>query len=202
VRDVDFSVTPGEVVTLVGPNGAGKTTLLKMLAGLTSPTSGTVERFGSVNAVLHTTLLYDELSARENLRFSARLCGPVDDSRIEGLLDRVGLTAAKDQRVRTFSRGMQQRLSIARALLHDPDVLLLDEPLNSLDEQGGRLVLEILGEQDARAAVVVTHQVDRIFDVTTSVGYLVRGVLHGPTPVAGLDVEDVRKRQRELIANA
>ncbi len=204
VRGVDLSVSAGDVVVLLGPNGAGKTTLLKMLAGLMQPNEGSVERHGSIYAVMHETHLYETLTAVENLVFAARLKGSVDRQVIHRLLQLVGLTTWQDNRVMTYSRGMKQRLSIARALLNDPDVLLLDEPLSSLDEEGCSLVLGLLSGSDGtpRAAVVVTHQIDRLLSSSSSVGFLVGGRLHGPLPVDGMTVADVNCRYRELLANA
>ncbi len=135
----------GEYVTLVGPNGAGKTTLLRILATLIRPTSGTVRIAGMdvaragpeirryIGFLSHRTLLYEDLTAEQNLRFYARLYGIPDASaRMDELLQRVGLADRRHDLVRTFSRGMQQRLAVARALIHCPSILLLDEPYTGL----------------------------------------------------------------------
>ncbi len=142
-RQVSLSLQSGDVLALVGPNGAGKTTLLRVLAGLLKPTDGSVDRRGTVGLVAHHTMAYDALTARENLVFVGRLWGIDDGNRIDALLDRVGLSKWGEQRTATFSRGMAQRLAIARALVHDPEILLLDEPLNNLDEPGAQVVLDV-----------------------------------------------------------
>jgi len=143
---VNLAVEDGEFVILVGPNGAGKTTLLRTVATLTRPTSGTVRIAGldplkaglmvrrQIGYLSHRTLLYDDLSAAQNLLFYARMYGVADpDVRIAELLDRVDLADRGDDLVRSYSRGMQQRLAVARTMLHRPQLLLLDEPYTGLD---------------------------------------------------------------------
>ncbi len=201
-RQVSLSIKPGEVLALIGPNGAGKTTLLRVMAGLLKPTDGTVDRRGTIGLVAHHSMGYDALTARENLAFAARLWGINDAGRIEGLLDQVGLSKWGEQRTATFSRGMTQRFAIARALVHDPEILLLDEPLNNLAEPGAQIVLEMMGELAGRgrAMVVVTHQFERIATVATSVGYLLGGTLDGPEPVDGSAADAVSVKYRRLLA--
>jgi heme exporter protein A len=203
-NDVTVSLGRGEVLALVGPNGAGKTTLLRVLAGLLKPTTGTVERNGTVGLVAHHSMGYDALTARENLAFAARLWGISDGDRIDRLLEQIGLAKWGEMRSANFSRGMTQRLAIARALIHDPDILLLDEPLNSLDEPGTQVVLDVIGDLAGRdrALAVVTHQFERIASVATSVGYLVGGTLVGPEPVDGRAAETVSQKYRSLLASA
>src|SRR5690606_12847949 len=143
LKKLDLSIERGECVALLGPNGSGKSTLLRLLSGLSKPTSGTITVGGwelpreaaavraQIGMVSHKPLLYENLTARENLHFFARLynLSPAErDERMNALLERVGLARRAGDLIRTYSRGMQQRLSIARALLHNPDVLLLDEP--------------------------------------------------------------------------
>ena len=143
---VDLHVAPGECVVLCGPNGAGKTTLLRILATLARPTSGDVRIAGldpakagadvrrQIGFLSHRTLLYDDLTAEQNLAFYARMYAiPDAQARIDDLLERVGLTARRHDLVRTYSRGMQQRLAVARAVLHRPALVLLDEPYTGLD---------------------------------------------------------------------
>ncbi len=201
---VTLSLRRGEALALIGPNGAGKTTLLRMLSGLLKPSSGAIERHGTVGFVAHHSMAYDALTARENLTFAARLWGITDATRIDELLDQVGLARARDQRVDTYSRGMTQRLAIARALIHDPDILLLDEPLNSLDEPGVEMVLRFMKDFTARghALVIVTHQFERVAPVATAVGYLVGGSLDGPEPVGGRPPQAVSAKYRTLLAHA
>jgi len=160
LEDVSFDVRAGEALVVRGANGSGKTTLLRILAGLLRPTTGTVLRAGGLGYLAHHSMLYDALTARENLRFVARLHGLAPAGTSDSLIERLGLDGRADDPVSTYSRGMIQRLALARALLIDPQVLLLDEPLSHLDEPGSRVVLEILGEQRrrGRALVVVSHQ--------------------------------------------
>ncbi len=208
--DVTFSLRRGEVLALLGPNGAGKTTLLRVLAGLLRPSGGSVTRNGTVGLVAHNSMAYDALTARENLAFAAKLWGIVDPERVEELLDRLGLVRWQDQRVATFSRGMTQRLAIARALIHQPDILLLDEPFHSLDDPGvadvvrllGELVSEGRGRGRGRAIVLVTHQLERLVQLATSVGYLVHGTLVGPEPMDDRSVETIAARYRGLLNRA
>lgn len=173
---VDLSIGEGEFVTLVGPNGAGKTTLLRILATLSRPSSGTVQIGGldaarngeqirrRIGFLSHRTLLYDDLTADQNLRFYARMYDIADESaRIGDLLGRVGLGMRRGDRVQTFSRGMKQRLAVARAVLHKPEVLLLDEPYTGLDPQAAQtltdLLLELAGE--GRLILLTTHRISR-----------------------------------------
>ena len=206
--DVTFSLRRGEVLALLGPNGAGKTTLLRVLAGLLRPSGGSVTRNGTVGLVAHNSMAYDALTARENLAFAAKLWGIVDPERVEELLDRLGLVRWQDQRVATFSRGMTQRLAIARALIHQPDILLLDEPFHSLDDPGVADVVRLLGELVSegrgrgRAIVLVTHQLERLVQLATSVGYLVHGTLVGPEPMDDRSVETIAARYRGLLNRA
>lgn len=173
---VDLSIGAGEFVTLVGPNGAGKTTLLRILATLSRPSSGTVQIGGwdasrdgeqirrRIGFLSHRTLLYDDLTPDQNLRFYARMYDiPGASVRIRDLLDRVGLGMRRYDRVQTFSRGMKQRLAVARAVLHEPEVLLLDEPYTGLDPQAVQtltdLLLELVGE--GRLILLTTHRMSR-----------------------------------------
>jgi len=166
------TATLGERRTLVvfGPNGAGKSTLLRVLATLLRPTAGAARVLGHdvhadgwrvrgrIGFLGHEPLLYGDLSARENLAYHARLHGlRRPDERIEELLERVGLARRAGDRVHTFSRGMTQRLAVCRAVLHDPDVLLLDEPRANLDPAGIELVEPLIGRTSGRTRVVTSH---------------------------------------------
>ena len=192
LRDLSFQVAPGEFVSLMGPNGAGKTTLLRILATLSRPTRGAVTIAGQalpkgadrarrqIGFLSHQPLLYGELSAEENLRFFARMFDlPRDDRHIDALLEQVDLAERRHDRARTFSRGMQQRLSIARVLLHDPSVVLLDEPFTGLDPDASDRLAETLRRlHDGRRAVVMTtHDLDRGLSLCDRALLIARGRL-------------------------
>jgi len=204
VREATFALRHGEVLTILGPNGAGKTTLLRMLAGLTRATSGTIHRNGTIDAVMHGTMLYNALSGVENLMFAARLRRIRDRDRVHSLLERVGLWDWRFDRVSTYSRGMQQRLAIARALLSNPDVLLLDEPLNSLDDPGSEMLLGIIDEfaKGGGSVAMVTHQFARVASVTTAVGYLIAGTFDGPHDIHEMTPEMVTAEYRRRVSGA
>lgn len=204
LNGVNLELQGGTALLLVGPNGAGKTTLLRVLAGLLHAGTGRVERSGRVGLVAHYSMLYDALTARENLRFFARLHGVQGVRRADELLERMGLGAFGDERVGAFSRGMTQRLAIARALLHDPDILLLDEPLTGLDDASCEKVLEVLGElrDRGRALLIASHQLAELLGVVTSVGFLVKGVLAAVEPVGDRGVGAINTRYREVTGRA
>lgn len=175
LKDVTFDLAAGGFLLLLGPNGAGKTTLLRMLATLLTPSAGSVRVCGldareqaaevrrAVGLVGHSPLLYGDLTARENLRFYARMYLLADmPGLVDEALERVGLGLRADDPTRTFSRGMRQRLALARALLHRPRVLLLDEPYAGLDTRAAALLDRILDERAGSASVVlVTHDPGR-----------------------------------------
>jgi heme exporter protein A len=186
--DVSFALHRGEAFLLVGPNGAGKTTLLRVLAGLLRQTTGQVERRATVGMVAHDPMLYPALTARENLRFFARLHG-VDGARVTDLLEQVGLTHRAHDRVGTFSRGMLQRMAIARALVHQPDVLLFDEPLSGLDDAASRALVTLLVELRDRgtAMILVSHQLELLRGVGTHIVRMAGGRLGPIDPLEGRD---------------
>ncbi len=190
LRGLDLEVRAGEFLALLGPNGAGKTTLLRILASLSRPTAGEVRIGGyrlphqaaavrrRLGVVSHQPLLYGDLSAEENLRFYARLYGLGNSAeRIEQVLDLVGLGARRRDLVRTYSRGMQQRLAIARALLHDPEVLLLDEPYTGLDQDASAMLDSVLRQVAAqgRTVVMTSHDLSRAAALATRFAVLSRG---------------------------
>jgi heme exporter protein A len=169
---VSFALAAGQTLAVLGPNGAGKTTLLKVLATLLRPHEGDVHVLGNalpdeawkvrghVGYLGHEPALYRSLTARENLAFAAKLHG-VDGSRVDALLEAVGLARRADDRIEEFSRGMRQRIAAARAVLHDPPLLLLDEPLSALDVRAVELLEPLIGRASGRTRVLVTHDVER-----------------------------------------
>ncbi|HEU4975321.1 MAG TPA: heme ABC exporter ATP-binding protein CcmA [Baekduia sp.] len=166
--DVSLTLEPGRTLVVFGPNGAGKTTLLRVLATLLRPHAGTVRVLGRelpdegwavrgrIGFLGHASLLYRDLTARENLRFHARLHG-VAAARVDVVLEQVGLERRADEPVHTFSRGMVQRAAVARAVLHDPELLLLDEPTANLDPHATELVEPLIGAASGRTRVVTSH---------------------------------------------
>jgi ABC-type multidrug transport system ATPase subunit len=172
-RDLSFELDRGGALVVTGPNGSGKTTLLRLLVGLAVPSRGTLEvgvdraRLGFVG---HEPLVYRELTALENLDLFGRLYRvPERRERIGMLLERFGLWDARGERVSAFSRGMTQRLALCRALLHEPALLVLDEPHSALDEQGAQLVDQELGELAGGTTIVVaTHEPARMDAFATS----------------------------------
>ncbi|MEW5986068.1 MAG: heme ABC exporter ATP-binding protein CcmA [Chloroflexota bacterium] len=190
LRGVNLHVRPGEFVGLVGPNGAGKTTLLRIVATLLKPSEGEVSVGGwplpqhadkvrdHIGLVSHQPLLYGDLTAAENLTFFARLYQlDKPNEQVTAALKLVGLAARGRDPVRTFSRGMIQRLTIARATLHGPDVLLLDEPYTGLDPEASRLLDELLSQQAAagRTILMITHDLARGLNVCERIAVLNRG---------------------------
>ena len=174
LHPTDLIIPRGQTVLLVGANGAGKSTLLRLVAGLCRPSAGNVKINGrdpqrtpearaEIGLLSHQTLLYDQLTARENLRFFAQLYGLDNpDQRLAAALATVGLNERLDQRVGSFSRGMKQRLAIARAILHDPSILLLDEPFTGLDAKASAALHHLVRRlrQEGRTCILVTHRLD------------------------------------------
>ncbi len=167
IRDLDLDVERGSFLLLTGPNGSGKTTLLRLIAGLLVPTAGELDvdvRRERIGFLGHEPLVYQELTALENLDLYGRLYRvPERRERIGMLLERFGLWDARNQRADSFSRGMLQRLALCRTWLHDPELLVLDEPFSALDEEGATLLDRELGELRANATFVVsTHDPARL----------------------------------------
>ncbi len=190
LRGVNFVAARGEFVALLGPNGAGKTTFLRILASLSRPNAGEVRVAGrrlpheaaavrrGLGVVSHQPLLYGDLTAEENLRFFGRLYNvPVLEERIVEMLHLVGLYRRRKDLVRTYSRGMQQRLAIARAILHDPEVLLLDEPYTGLDQDASAMLDEVLQHvaSQGRTVVMTSHDLSRIALLASRFDVLARG---------------------------
>jgi heme exporter protein A len=190
LRDISFAVETGACMALLGRNGAGKTTLLRILAGLSRAARGRVSICGGdtrdraarleVGSIGHGISLYDELSALENLKLFANVYG-VENPRRAAMewLERTGLDKVRDGLVREFSRGMRQRLAVARAFLHDPSVLLLDEPFTALDDRAIALLQSLLRAAigEGRTVVISTHQLREALELATHVTMLERGRL-------------------------
>jgi heme ABC exporter ATP-binding subunit CcmA len=167
---IDVSLDAGGFLLVTGPNGSGKTTLLRVLAGLTAPTAGELQLPARelVGYLGHEPLVYRELTPLENLQLFARLYHvPEGTARIGMLLERFGLWDVRHERVQTFSRGMQQRLGLCRILLHEPQLLVLDEPFNALDAAGSELLDGLFEELAGRALVVATHDPERVERLAT-----------------------------------
>jgi len=198
VNGVSFSLAPGEFLTIFGPNGAGKTTLLRILGGGLHPSSGEVriggERLdptqtdwrGRIGVLSHQTFLYGHLSAAENLAFYAALYGVDGRERVDAGLARVGLQDRANDRVRTFSRGMRQRLALARTLLHDPELVLLDEPYTGLDAHASAVLRDVLRalKDGRRTVVMVTHNLSEGLELADRVAIQVRGRFVHESPAA------------------
>ncbi len=190
LRGLNFSVQPGEFVALLGPNGSGKTTFLRILASLSQPSLGEVLVAGyklpgqsaavraRLGVVSHLPLLYGDLTAEENLRFYGRMYGvPQLADRITEVLVMTGLEHRRRDLVRTFSRGMQQRLAIGRAILHDPEVMLFDEPYTGLDQDASVMLDGLLRTVAAqgRTIVMTSHDLARAEEIATRFDVLSRG---------------------------
>lgn len=203
LRALELQVVRGEFVALLGPNGSGKSTLLRLLAGLSRPNSGTIRIGGwelpkeaaairsQIGMVAHKPLIYENLTARENLAFFGRLYHLPPRTlpeRITTALERVGLDRRADDLARSFSRGMQQRLSIARALLHDPHVLLFDEPYTGLDQAACGTLDTILREAyiAGHTIVMTTHELERAAALASRAVILMRGKISYDQPVGTL----------------
>ena len=199
LRGINLTVAAGEAVALLGPNGSGKSTLLRILVTATRPTFGEVRVCGvpssegdvvrrHVGLLSDRPPLYNELTALENLKFAAAMYGlRVTDDDLRGALAEVGLSRAAGARVGTFSQGMAQRLSVARAALHNPDLVLLDEPYNALDAEGLRLVDQLLARVRAagKTAILATHHIAKGLALCDRVIALRGGRLVFDGPTAG-----------------
>lgn len=223
LRGINLELRQGEFLTLLGPNGAGKTTLLRILATLAKPTSGEVELAGIplteakssirgiIGVISHQTFLYEDLTPLENLRFYGRLYDvPELEQRIAEVIELVGLTKRANDRVRNFSRGMQQRLSIARAILHNPPILLLDEPDTGLDRHAADMLTQAIHDfgnnTNQRTVIMTTHNLERGLAMSDRVAILVSGKLMqqmrssdlSPDELARLYYETVEATNRKL----
>lgn len=209
LKKLSLDIGRGELTALLGPNGSGKSTLLRLLTGLAKPTAGIITVGGwampqeaaavraQIGMVGHKSLLYEQLTARENMRFFARMYNLEDaDDRIEQRIAQVGLTKHADQIVRTYSRGMQQRLSIARAMLHEPDVLFFDEPYTGLDQDASAMLDDLITQTHAagHTLLMTTHQIERAARIARRVVILSRGQIVYDEPT-----DDISGRQMAAI---
>ena len=216
LRGVDFQVQPGEFVALLGPNGAGKTTFLRILASLSRPSLGEVNIAGyklpqdaaqvraKLGVVTHLPLLYGDLTAEENLRFYARMYNITNNQlRITEVLEMVGLEMRRRDLVRTYSRGMQQRLAIGRAVLHDPDVMLFDEPYTGLDQDASSMLDDVLKTVTAqgRTVVMTSHDLARAEDLATRFDILARGVIAASASRKQLKKSNLLSFYKQVLAN-
>ncbi|PYV57701.1 MAG: heme ABC exporter ATP-binding protein CcmA [Acidobacteria bacterium] len=191
LRGVSLDLSAGKLYAILGENGAGKTTLLRVLAGLAQPTRGTVSMLGTsdlrtvtreIGYMAHPSMLYDELSARENLHYFAALYGISKEDRCASLIQTVGLDPALSRPVGQYSQGMRQRLSLARALIHDPKILLLDEPFSNVDVRSAREIASLLGQlrDSGKTLLVITHQSDLLAEVANDQVWMERGRIVTP----------------------
>ena len=215
VDDVTVSVGAGEALAIFGPNGAGKTTLLRMLGGILRPTSGKARVGGvylpggsdvrrRIGIVSHHSLLYDALTPRENVEFAARLYGVANASeKAERALSSMQILDRADTPVRSLSRGMKQRVSVARATVHDPELVLADEPFTGLDVIGAKALSLLLTELKARGAalVLVTHNVEEGLSLATHAAIMNRGRLVRSEPRSQIDSAAFSQQYEDLVAS-
>ncbi len=213
LRGVDFHVERGEFVALVGPNGAGKTTFMRILASLARPNLGELRVAGfvlpaqaaavrrSIGVLSHQPLLYGDLTAEENLRFYGKMYAVQDlEARIGDTLHLVGLQRRRRDLVRSFSRGMQQRLAIARATLHEPALLLFDEPHTGLDPDAAAMLDDLLREvaQRGRTIVMTSHDLQRASDLATRVDILSKGKIAASFQRGDIDTQRLLETYRSV----
>ena len=213
LRGLNFQVAEGEFVAVVGPNGAGKTTLLRILASLARPTMGEVRVAGKrlpgqagavrrmLGVVSHQPLVYGDLTAEENLRFYGRMYGIANsEPRIEEVLGIVGLTARRRELVRNYSRGMQQRLAIARGILHEPELLLFDEPHTGLDPEAAEILDGLLRKVSGEGCTVVmtSHDLTRASGLASRVDILSGGVIARSVRKGEVEAQELTALYRQV----
>jgi ABC-type multidrug transport system ATPase subunit len=204
LRGVDADFHAGRFHVILGDNGAGKTTLLRALAGLAQPTRGTISILGkspheacrNLGYMAHPSLLYDEMSGMENLRYFARLYDIAGDSRCEEVISAVGLDPELARPVGQYSQGMRQRMSLARSILHDPGILLLDEPFSNVDVHSAREMVGLLaGMRDAGKTIfVITHQAALLEGAADEFVWMQAGKIVDRTPSLAPDITRAEER--------
>lgn len=214
INGLSFEAQEGEFVAILGPNGAGKTTFLRILSSLSKPTLGDVRIAGfrlptesahvrrSLGIVSHLPLLYGDLTGEENLRFYGKMYGVLElNERVNYVLDLVGLFNRKRDLVRTYSRGMQQRLAIGRAILHDPVVMLFDEPHTGLDQDACNMLDSVLLQVAAqgRTVVMTSHDLSRAADLASRFDVLSRGKIISSVEKSDIRVEDLLGFYRDSL---
>lgn len=214
LRNLSFSLSKGEFLTIFGPNGAGKTTLIRILSTITKASSGEIKIADlsfeddsekirrQIGVIAHQTFLYENLTAEENLRFYGKLYDVENLSKkIETILSEVGLELRKKDFVRTFSRGMQQRLAIARAMLHEPSILLLDEPYTGLDQHASGMLTNWLNRlrSSEQTILMVTHDLEQGLELADRIAILVEGQLVFNQEQRGVDVKTFRQTYDDLV---
>jgi heme exporter protein A len=217
LRGISLQIATGECVAIFGPNGAGKTTFLRILSAISRPTGGEILFDGQplqeavfsirrrLGVIAHQSFLYDDLTAEENLLFYARLYEvPRAANRIQEILSEVGLRERARDRVRTYSRGMQQRLTIARAMLHDPALLFLDEPYTGLDQHAASMLTTWLSKlrSERRTILLVTHDLEQGLALADRVVIFLRGKVAWEKPASAIDQQTLRQLYFDLVAGS
>lgn len=214
LRGLDLTIAAGEFVALFGRNGAGKTTFLRILAGLSHASSGEVKispevpaapRYvrGCIGYLSHNTSLYSDMTALENLRFYARLMDvPSDEEFLSDRIAQVGLAGREREPVRNYSRGMQQRLAIARAFLHDPSILLLDEPFTGLDQPGSEFLKNYLKEAQTKGktCLIALHDAQLGYEMADRFVVIERGVAALDMSKQSLSLSDFQEKYKSLVS--
>lgn len=214
IRDISFTLHPGDFLVISGGNGAGKTTLLRLLAKLVKPDTGTIRINGqdiwdesdevryNLGFLSHQIYLYDDLNAVENLRFTARLFGmKAYQSRITNVLQQLHLYHRQYDPVKTYSRGMQQRLALGRAILHDPEILILDEPFTGLDESGVEILTRLIGDykQQNKSAIIVSHNLRAGYDLADTLYILEKGTIGFQSEKKQVSFEEYHTAYRRIL---
>jgi heme exporter protein A len=214
LNDITFSLKQGEVLSVLGPNGAGKTTLLKLLSTVTNPTAGKIKISNEevndeainlrnkIGVISHDTFLYDNLTAYENLKFYGEMYSVSNlKQRIFSVIDEVGLNFCLQDLVRTFSRGMKQRLSIARAIIHFPELLLLDEPYTGLDQHAIEMLNRVIKDLNdgQRTIILITHDFQQGLNLSDRFLILVDGQIQFEGVSNNFNLKKLQKKYKELL---